>query len=146
MGNVHAIKFQELEAHEAKAGLRFETKWVGVKDRFHLKYLRHHGNRYQSDTPAEYFVVSDSYIGDIPFSDSETIEISFDKIVNVVGYSTDVPLILKINGKDSAVLMPNYNGKIEILPMISPKMPEHGYWSSIYGIEAGSKINVKAGS
>lgn len=143
MGNVHVIKFQELVRGDA---LRFGTKFVGVEGRFYLKYLRHYGNRYRSEISPNYFVASDSYRGDTPFSDSETIEFSFDKVVNVVGYSTDIPLILNINGKDCAVLMPNYTGKIEMLPIISPTMPDCGYWSSVCGIDAGAKIKAKAGT
>jgi len=139
MGKVHVIKFQGVIEHEEKnCGLQYKQEFVDMKNCFYLKYFRHFGN-------SDYFEVSDDY--SVTIGSRTEIEFIFDRTVRVVGYSTDVPLILNINGVDQGVLMPNYVGTAEILPIASHDIrfafSTVGY---IIGIASGMVIKVREGT
>lgn len=139
MVKVRVIKFQgviESEKIEERVGvMQYVPKFINMKDCFYLKYLRN-----SPGVPGE-LLVSDNFLG---WAGSE---FTFDKIVRVVGYSTDVPLILNVNGKDQGVLMPNYVGTPEILPINSSDTRfAYSTVGYIVGIAAGTVIKVKDGT
>jgi len=144
MGKVYAIKFQEVveeykerpyDRTHGNSNISYEIKFAGVKDHYYLKYLR-------CVNGSDFLSVSDSYFGNI----EDPVCFTFNKIVKVVGYSADVPLIINVRGKDKAVLMPNYTGDVEMLPT----NPLHefsceGRMGSLLCIQAGVMISIKPG-
>lgn len=141
MAKVYAIKFQEVQESVVRCGDRdYKTKYIGIKDKYYLKYFHRSAN-------SEFLVWSDNY-WEKPDVDTteDTTEFSFDTMVQVVGYSTDVPLIIHVRGEDRAVLMPNYIGTPEILP-IHPLISElYGKnLAYIFGIAGNMPIKIKAG-
>jgi len=143
MGKVHVIKFQGMiEREERVSALQYRPKFVDVENWFYLKYFRHARHAKDSD----FFDVSDTYWESI----IDCNEFKFEKIVRVVGYSTDVPLVLNTNGRDQSVLMPNYAGTPEILPTdpLSRSFafsPYENAMTPVLGIAAGTTIKVKEG-
>lgn len=137
MEKVYVIKFQEVEEkYGMSRGGQYKTLFVPVEDHYYLKYFR-------CVDGSKFLSVSDDYAPDI----SNPVCFTFNKNVTVVGYSTDVPLIISANGKNGAVLMPNYTGTVEMLPVNSlPSFYSYeGRMGSLLAIPKDTIISIKPG-
>jgi hypothetical protein len=101
MTQLHSITFEKIKIQESRI--------EGTKE-YHILYLLH-----SKISPGMFDIKNHN-----PFLKEKTTGITFDIPTRIVGYSTDVPIIIMCDGQRSIILMPNHSGQLVFLP-------PHGY-------------------
>jgi hypothetical protein len=97
MTQLHSITFETIKFTGSRA--------EGTKE-YHVLYLTP-----STTTPGLFEIKKHN-----PFLKEKTTSISFDFHTRIVGYSTNVPIVVMCDGHNSMILMPNHIGQLVFLP------------------------------
>jgi hypothetical protein len=97
MTQLHSITFEKVKLKGSGV--------EGTKE-YHILYLFH-----SKANPGIFEIIKQN-----PFLKEKTTSTTFDFHTRIVGYSTDVPIVVMCDGQDSIILMPDHHGQLVLLP------------------------------